>query len=102
MNFTLDELINAIKYHGHQYGLSTLEILEGVAREYSEEVLENKYDEGFQAGEADNIENVEQKLDEILDERLDLIDDNEEITDDEKEARKDILREFYQEIKRKL
>ena len=39
MNFTLDELINAIKYHGHQYDLTTLEILEGIARENEDNII---------------------------------------------------------------
>ena len=40
MNFTLDELIDRIKYHGHQYGLTTLEILEGIARQVEDEKLQ--------------------------------------------------------------
>ena len=45
MNFTLDELIDRIKYHGHQYGLTTLEILEGIARqiESDNEALEEQH-----------------------------------------------------------
>lgn len=39
MNFTLDELINAIKYHGHQYGLTTLEILEGLKEDFNDDAF---------------------------------------------------------------
>lgn len=46
MNFSLDELIDAIKYHGHQYDLTTLEILEGIARqiESDNEALEDEHE----------------------------------------------------------
>ena len=74
MNFTLDELINAIKYHGHQYDLTTLEILEGIAIERERELEEL---EELHSKDTDNaISEALEERKELNLERIDLFVDS--------------------------
>ena len=77
MNFTLDELINAIKYHGHQYGLSTLEILEGLARE-NEDISINHSNKIKELNETIGI--LEEKVSDFSKIIDDLTEDNNRLT----------------------
>ena len=64
-NYTIDELIDRLKYHGHCYDLNRLEMLQGLKEqwEYEREEIEAAQ---VEQNEKDVIENLEAFRDDIL------------------------------------
>lgn len=95
MNFTLDELIDRIKYHGHQYGLSTLEILEGIARQIEsdnealEEQHEKELDELIEQAIDNERNEIDDKIDGLLENRLFELED---------EGQKEAIKKFREDV----
>ena len=95
MNFTLDELINAIKYHGHQYDLTTLEILEGITRQIEsdnealEEQHEKELDELIEQAIDNERNKIDDKIDGLLENRLFELED---------EGQKEVIKKFRDDV----
>jgi hypothetical protein len=77
MDLTIDEIIDRIKYHGHQYGLSTIEILEEIKKNH-----ENEIDNEIERVITETIEEQE----EIFNRKLTEIMKDEELTKEEMKA----------------
>lgn len=119
MNFTIKELINAIKYHGHQYDLTTLEILEGIARQIEsdnealEEQHEKEIDNQISNALTDRMTEINESIECIFENTLeDLKDDTEEMIKKfpkdqarlliESDIKRQAITEFCNKIKNKI
>lgn len=100
MKFTLEELITTLKYHGHTYNMSTLEILEGLIKDQAEmlEELELKHEKDTEQRISENLtvrnEDILEFMESLLENKTEDLKD-----DDLKDIKTAAMTEFYEAVK---